>query len=243
MMSRTRVRAIYRKELRDYLRNRQMVVSMAILPLVFSLYPAIQIFGLPTSVAGDLVHKQPLIYMLGIPAIVPSVIAAYSVAGEREQGTLEPVLATPIRADEFLLGKALAALVPSLVVSFGVFGVFAAAIGAFSQPPVAAAVLRGPAVAGQLLFTPLIAALSIWAGMAISTRTSDPRIATQFSALATFPLIAASTTAAVGGFHVTPRLALAFGIALLLLDCLGWRVVARMVDRERLVTGTRARAG
>ena len=238
-MNAGRVRAIFRKELREFRRNRQMVISMAVLPVFFSVYPAIQIFALPTSVAGELAHKQPLIYMLGIPAIVPSVIAAYSVAGERQQGTLEPVLTTPVRADEFLLGKAAAVLLPSLAVAYGVFGLFVVAIEVFSQPPVAAAVLRGPVVAGQLVFTPLIAGLSIWAGIAISTRSTDPRTATQLGALASFPLIAVTTIAAVGGFHVTPRLALTFGVLLVLLDCLGWRVVAPLVDRERLVTGAR----
>lgn len=238
-MNAGRVRGIFRKELREYMRNRQMVVTMGVLPAFFSVYPAIQIFALPSSVASDLAHRQPLIYMLGIPAIVPSIIAAYSVAGERQQGTLEPVLTTPVRDDEFLLGKAAAALLPSLVVSYGVFALFVLAIEVFSHPGVAAAVLRGPAVAGQLVFTPLIAALSIWTGIAISTRSSDPRTATQLGALASFPVIAVTTTAAVGGFHVTPRIALIFGVSLLVVDCLGWRIVAPMLNRERLVTGAK----
>ena len=47
-----RVRAIFRKELRDYRRNRQIVVSMAVLPLVFSVYPSIELFALPASSSG-----------------------------------------------------------------------------------------------------------------------------------------------------------------------------------------------
>jgi lambda repressor-like predicted transcriptional regulator len=49
-----------------------------------------------------------LLYLVVIPAFVPSTLAAYSVVGEREQGTLAPVLITPIRREEFLVGKALA---------------------------------------------------------------------------------------------------------------------------------------
>jgi hypothetical protein len=37
--------------------------------------------------------------MLVIPVMMPSVVSAYSVVGEREQGTLEPVLITPIRRE------------------------------------------------------------------------------------------------------------------------------------------------
>lgn len=160
-MSATRVRAIFRKELRDYRRNRQIVTSMAVLPLIFSVYPSIQILALPASSAGVLLGKQPLVYMLALPAIVPAVVAAYSVAGERQQDTLEPVLTTPIRREELLLGKALAALLPSLAVSYGVFGIFAAAMALFAQPPVASALLRGPALLAQLLFTPLVAAFDL----------------------------------------------------------------------------------
>jgi ABC-type Na+ efflux pump permease subunit len=238
-MSARRIRAIFRKELREYRRNRQIVVSMAVLPLLFSVYPIIQIFALPESASGALLHKQPLLYMLAIPAIVPATVAAYSVAGERQQATLEPVLTTPIRREEFLLGKALAAIVPTLAVSYGVFGVFVAAIELLAQPSVTSAVLRGPELLGQLLYTPLVAALSIWAGIAISARSNDSRVATQLSVLASFPIIAVTTVISVGAVHVTLRPALVLGAALLLIDCLGWRIVSPMFDRERLITGTR----
>ena len=239
-MSARRVQAIFRKELRDYRRNRQIVVSMAVLPVLFSIYPSIELFALPASSSGVLLHKQPLVYMLAIPAIVPAALAAYSVAGERQQGTLEPVLTTPIRAEELLLGKALAVLLPSLAISYGVLGVFVAAIERFAQPPVATALLSGPELLAQVLFTPLVAALSIWAGVAISTRSSDPRVATQLSVLARAPVFAVTTAISTGGFHVTLGLALGLGAALLLVDSLGWRIVAPMLDRERLITGTRS---
>ena len=40
------------------------------------------------------------------------------------KGTLEPVLATPIRRQELLLGKALAALLPSLAVAYALYGLY-----------------------------------------------------------------------------------------------------------------------
>jgi ABC-2 type transport system ATP-binding protein len=158
----------------------------------------------PASAAGTLAHGQVLVYMLGIPALVPATFASISVAGERQQGTLEPVLTTPIRREEFLLGKALAALVPAISVSYGVFGVFVAAIELFAQPAVASAVLRGPELIAQVLFTPLVAALSIWIGIAISARSNDPRVAAQLSVLASLPSIVVTTLIATGKIHVTP---------------------------------------
>ena len=239
-MSTARIWAIARKELREYRHDRQIVTTMSVLPLVFSVLPSLQIFALPASSAGTLAHRQPLVYMLALAAIVPGTVAAYSVAGERQQGTLEPVLSTPIRAEEFLLGKAIAALLPSLAISYGVFGVFVAAIEFLAQPGVASAVLHGPEVLAQLLFTPPVAALSIWIGIAISSRSSDPRVAAQLSTLASIPTVVLTTTIAVGGIHATYRLAVLLGVALLVFDGLGWRLVSPLFNRERLITGTKS---
>ncbi len=239
-MNATRIRAIIRKELREYRHNRQIVATMSILPLLLSAYPALEIFALPSSVAGDLAARQPLIYMLALPAVVPGTVASYSVAGERQQGTLEPVLSTPIRAEEFLLGKAIAALIPSLAISYGVFAVFVAAIEFLSAPAVASAVLQGPEVLAQLVFTPPVAAFSIWVSTAISSRSSDPRVAAQLSTLASVPTIVLTTVISLGGIHGTLRLALVLGAALLMVDVLGWRLVSPLFDRERLITGTKS---
>ena len=38
--------------------------------------------------------------------------------------------------------------------------------------------------------------------------------------------------------HPTLGLGLAVGAGLLLVDCLGWRLVSPMFDRERLITGS-----
>jgi ABC-type Na+ efflux pump permease subunit len=238
-MSATRVRAILRKELREYRRNRAIVVTMAVVPLIFLIEPLVQIFNLPASSAGTLLHKHPLLYMLGIPAITPALIAAASVVGERQQGTLEPVLTTPIRREELILGKALAVLAPALVVSYAVFGLSVAGIELFAQPSVAAAVLRGPDLLAQVLFTPLLATWSIWVAMAISARSSDFRAAQQLSTLASLPTVIVSALVSFDVIHATLGLALGLGAALLLLDRLGWRVVSALFDRERLITGTR----
>lgn len=239
-MSRTRIRGIFRKELREYRRNRQIVVTMAAFPLFFSIYPIVEIFSLPASAAGALGGKEPLIYMLGVPALAPGMVAAYSVAGERQQGTLEPVLTTPIQAAEFLIGKALAACVPALMVAYGVFGIFVAAIEVLAQPGVASAILNGPEVLAQLIFTPPVAVLSIWIGTVISTRLNEPRAASQLSVLVSLPVIIVTTAIAVGGIHGTLHLAMTLGAILVVLDVLGWRFVSPLFNRERLITGTRS---
>jgi ABC-type transport system involved in multi-copper enzyme maturation permease subunit len=161
------------------------------------------------------------------------------VVGERQQGTLEPVLTTPIRREEFLLGKALAALVPSVATSLAVYAFFLACIELFARPAVASALLRGPELLAQLLFTPLLAGWSIWVGMAISARSSDVRVAQQLGMLASLPSVAVTSLIAFNGIHATLDLALSLAAALLVLNGLGWRIMSATFDRERLITATR----
>ena len=202
-------------------------------------FPLIEVLALPASAASVLLNGDPLVILLGIPALVPSVVAGYAVVGEREQGTLEPVLTTPIRREELLLAKALAALVPSLAVAYAVYAFFLACTKLFAQPAVASAVLQGPDLLVQVLFTPLLAVLSIWVGIAISTRSSDVRVAQQLGALAGLPVLLVAYLIAFSVIPATLGLALGIAAALLVLDGLGWRLVSAAFDRERLITDTR----
>jgi ABC-2 type transport system permease protein len=162
------------------------------------------------------------------------------VVGERQQGTLEPVLTTPIRREEFLLGKALAALVPSVVVAYAVFAFFLACVALFARPGVASALIQGPDLLAQLLFTPLLATWSIWVGIGISARSSDVRVAQQFGVLASLPPAFVAVLIALNVIQPTLSLGLVLGAVLLLGDVLGWRITAAAFDRERLVTGTKS---
>jgi ABC-type transport system involved in multi-copper enzyme maturation permease subunit len=237
-VSRRRVRAVLRKELREYRHNGFIIWTMAIFPLIFLIQPLVVVFALPASASTDLSREHLLLYMLGIPAIVPAAVAAYSVVGERQQGTLEPLLTTPVRREEFLLGKALAALVPSVTVAYAVYAVFLACVGLFARPAVASSLLRAPDLLAQLLFTPLIAGWSIWVGIAISARARDFRVAQQLGILASLPTAVVAALVAFDVLHPTLGLALGFAAALLAGNGLGWRITAAAFDRERLITRT-----
>ena len=159
--------------------------------------------------------------------------------GERLQGTLEPALTTPIRREEFLLGKALAALAPSLALAYGVFGLFLVIVALFAQPGIAQGLVQGPDLVAQLVFTPPLAILSIWVGLAMSSRASDVRVAQQLHLLASIPTVLVAALAALDVIHPTLGLAIGLGAAVLLGDVVGWRVVAALFDRERLISGAR----
>ncbi|MGA7986924.1 MAG: ABC transporter permease subunit [Candidatus Dormiibacterota bacterium] len=239
-ISRRRVGAIFTKEVREYRRNVAIVVTMAVLPLIFIVPPLIGILELSNASSSALLNGDPLAYLLGIPAVVPAVIAGYAVVGERQQGTLEPVLTTPIRREEFLLAKALAALIPVVVVSCLVFLVFVVCVELFAQPAIRSSAFSGPELLAQLIFTPLIAAWSIWLGIAISTRSNEVRVAQQLGILASLPTVAVTTLVAYSVIPVSPQLVIGFAVVLIVLDRAGWRFVSAMFDRERLIVATRA---
>lgn len=238
-----RVRAIMVKELTDYRRNRfVMVFTMTILPLIFIVGPTIQLLNAPAAAASSKLDTRvgvSLLYLMLIPAIVPSTLSAYSVVGEREQGTLEPILITPVRREEFLIGKALAVLVPTLLVAYIIFGVFLAVAALFAHTGMRSAIFSGSHIPVQLLFTPLLAGWSIWVGIAISARSSDVRVAQQLSVFANIPPIAIVALMSFNVISTSATVAVLLAAALLAVDALGWRAVAAMFDRERLITGTR----
>jgi ABC-type transport system involved in multi-copper enzyme maturation permease subunit len=242
-LSVARIRAVVARELRDYRRNRFIATTMAITPILFMVAPIVTIFSLPADAAAhrlDAAVGVSVLYLTLIPALVPAVVASYAIVGEREQGTLEPVLTTPLRREELLLGKALAAFLPTLAISYVMYGIFLACAGLFAHQNVADDVFETGRVLAQILFTPLLAGWSIWAGIAISTRTSDVRVSQQLSTLVSLPPLA--VTALMGFGVITPSLtlALALGAALLAIDIAAGRFVAAIFDRERLVTGSRA---
>ncbi len=121
------------------------------------------------------------------------------------------------------------------------YAVFLAAVALFAaaRRRIGASCSR-PTSLAQLLFTPLLAAWSIWVGIAISTRSSDVRVAQQLSLLASLPSSLVTSLIAFDVIHADarpcgrPRVALA-----------AWPTSSAggssspMFDRERLITGSR----
>jgi ABC-2 type transport system permease protein len=237
--SASRVAAVMGKELAEFRRNRLIVASTVILPVMFLVSPTVSILLIKASTPSTTLDQRvdaSLFIPLLIPVLVPALLSAYSVVGEREQGTLEPTLTTPVSRAELLIGKAVAIFLPAVTIAYLMFGVFVAITQVAARPAVAAAVRHAPQLPAGLIFIPLLAAWAIWAGLAISSRVSDTRVAQQLSVLGSLPPVA---LAALMSFHVispTFGLAAALADALLAVDVTACLAVARLFDRERLVT-------
>jgi ABC-type Na+ efflux pump permease subunit len=181
------------------------------------------------------------VLLLVAPALLPAVIAAYSVVGEREQGTLEPLLTTPLRREELLLGKALGVVVPAVGIAYVLFAVIQICARLFaSNAAVVSALGQGPHILAEILFAPLLAGWSIWVGIGISTRATDVRVAQQLGTLSSIPPLAVAALVSFNVFTPSVTLAVVFALVLLAADVILFGIVASLFDRERLITGARA---
>lgn len=234
-----RILAVMRKELREFRRNKFVIVTMIVMPIVFLVIPMANVLtigqGMSTGAVRAIVGGANLTFFL-VPLILPTVISGYAVIGEREQGTLEPVLSTPVREEEILLGKALAAIVPSVAIAYGLFAAYAIVVRLAAVPSVVDVVWRPAQVVAVVLFAPLLSAFSIWVGLAISVRATDVRVAQQLSGLAMVPMLGLITVFTFSSISGSVGLAVAGAAVLTVLDLGAWRLVSRMFDAERLLT-------
>jgi ABC-type Na+ efflux pump permease subunit len=242
-VDRGRLAAVVHKEFRDYRRSRSIIGTMLVLPLIFLLEPLVIIFRIGPSVSAAVVERSvgsTFLLLLIAPALVPAVIAAYSVVGEREQGTLEPLLTTPLRREELLLGKALAAIVPSVGIAYFLFAVIEVSARLFAaNPAVSPALAQGPHILAEVLFAPLLAGWSTWVCTGISARSSDVRVAQQLGTLASLPPLGIVALISFNVVVPSLRVAVLFALVLLAADVALWRAVSAMFDRERLITGVK----
>ena len=142
-----KIKVIFRKEVKELLKNKEILVTVIIMPIIFSLLIPMSMITLNLAEdqeipEGDQVPEifrnlasfwdestdlqkvsivqanLYLAFLIMIPMMVPMAISSDSVAGEKERKTIEGLLAAPITKEEILLGKALAAAVPSIVISW-----------------------------------------------------------------------------------------------------------------------------
>ncbi len=236
-----RLGAVLHKEFREYRRSPFIIVTMGLAPLIFLVEPLLTIFRLAPSVSAskvDVAVSGTFLVLLIAPALLPAVIAAYSVVGEREQGTLEPLLTTPLRRDELLLGKALGVVAPAVGIAYVLFAVIQVCAHLFaSNPAVVSALAAGPHIVAEILFAPLLASWSICVGIGISTRATDVRVAQQLGTLSSVPPLAIVALVSFNVFTPSVTLAAVFALILLIADVIMFRVVVALFDRERLITG------
>lgn len=174
-------------------------------------------------------------YLLLIPTMIAISFATFSIVDEKTSGSLEPLLATPVRTWELLLGKALAGAVPALVVTWACAGVFLLALVGLGWGHLLSLVLTTSWFFSLFLLTPVVALLSFLLGIIGSSRAKDAKGAQNIALVIILPVLALIGIQ-IGGvvwFTTIPTLVLAVAIGVL--DLLVLRLATSLFQRESIV--------
>ena len=133
-----------------------------------------------------------------MPAYIPLSIATFSIIGEKQARSLEPVLAAPIRTVELLAGKAIAALVPGVLAGWVTYLVFVALASIVYGPTLLGVVTDSSWLVGVFVLGPAVGLSSVVAGVIVSARVNDPRVAQQIGGIIIVPIIAVILLQATG---------------------------------------------
>jgi len=173
-----------------------------------------------------------------IPLIVPITIASYSIVGEKQQRSLEPLLATPIKTWELLLAKALSAAIPGILSTWWGFALFVLAGRFFASDDVYNRLLLSPAwLLAIVLLAPLFTLCAVGLGIIISSRVKDPNSAQQLGSLLILPIIALQIAQVSGAVHVGVGVILTIAFAVGLFDLFLLSAAVRLFRREEILTG------
>jgi ABC-2 type transport system permease protein len=252
---------IVRREWLELGRQRGLVLGLSLMPMVLTLLPIIISYAVqympesfeqplpfekinPAFVGMTQVERQQTfigqtfaVILLLIPLIVPSIIASYSIIGEKVARTLEPVLATPVTTGELLFGKCLAAGVPAVIITWICGTIF---IAGLSLVTVSRAVFVAVVSPGWLivlmLCVPLIVMIAVTAMVAISSRVNDPRTAQQLSAVGVIPVLSIVLGQLAGLLVLSPLFALAAAAILAVLALASINLAIRMFQRDVILT-------
>lgn len=192
---------VTKKDLSVIRRNKYVFYSLIAMPLVLGVVlPTVFIFAMGAG-ADQLTHEEVLqtayqianlgtMYFVLIPAILPSIIASYSIVGEKIEKSLEPLLATPTTDGELLLGKSLASFVPCMAVTYLAAAIFVPIIDFWSYSTLGILLLPNLYWALMLfVITPLACIMSVEANIIVSSKVSDIRAAQQLGGIVVLPLI------------------------------------------------------
>lgn len=184
------VMVIARREVRDQFRDWRIIFPILGLTVFFPFlmnFTASQMLGFVNKYGAAIIGERLIPFLLMIvgffPISVSLVIALESFVGEKERGSIEPLLNTPLKDWQLYLGKLLAATVPPLVSSYLGMAVYVSGL-VFSRIP-----LPQPPLFILVLFITTIQAVMMVAGaVVVSSQTTSVRSANLLSSFIILPV-------------------------------------------------------
>ncbi|MBK8901599.1 MAG: ABC transporter permease [Anaerolineaceae bacterium] len=259
-----KIKTIIDKEWAEVFKNKLVLFSVAFLPIILTALPLITLYsmrglgaeemGVDTSAAPDEFFGElcvglseadcTQVYMLNIftllfmilPVMIPVTIAAYSIVGEKTTRSLEPLLATPITTAELILGKAIAAVLPAVVVTWISYAIYMVAVRLMSSAAVSGQLMQPMWLLAVFVVGPLLAVMAVCAAMMISSRVTDPRTAEQLAGAVMMPIILLILGQSFGLFLLSSELVAIAAVVLVVLDAALIYLTVRMFERETILT-------
>ncbi len=229
------------KDFKTYKKKRSIFYSMIGFELLISIGLPLLILFMSTKPAAAaslpvFIKAFSFWFVIG-SALMPVVIASYSLVGEKVQKSLEPLLATPTTDEEILAGKSLAAFLPAMLAIYTGALFFTVLVDIFAYNTLQ--YLYYPnwdMVITLLLLAPLACLLGVGFNVLVSSRSNDVRAAQQLGSLVVLPFAAVYFLSEFKAMTLdTPTLLIIAGI-LLVLDGIVFYLVKATFQREKILT-------
>ena len=182
------------------------------------------------------IFQQFLVLLVMAPIAGSMSVAAYSVIGEKQARTLEPLLATPITTFELLVSKVLSSLLPALVLTTACFGIYLAGAAIFARPGVYATLLTARSLGVVFLLGPLAALAALQLAVCVSSRVNDARSAQQIGALIVLPVAGLLVAQLTGTIALTLPLIAFIALMLAGINAGLMLIGIALFDRESILT-------
>jgi ABC-2 type transport system permease protein len=195
-----KVKLILRKELGEIFQQRALIYSLCVVPLIIVILAGVVLYTTHTSLlklppstqvnaitaiktAQVSVGNLFRMYLLIEPLFIPAMIAAYSIVGEKNSHTLEPLLAAPLETWQLLMAKSLSAMIPAILATWISAGLFSAELVIFTLPGVIGQVITPAYLVLLLLTAPVLTLTPVALTVMASSRFNEPRAAAQVSSV------------------------------------------------------------
>ncbi|TET11152.1 hypothetical protein E3J84_03220 [Candidatus Aerophobetes bacterium] len=178
-------------------------------------------------------------YLLLIPALIAMSLATFSIIEEKQTRTLEPLLVTPVRTWELLLGKSLAGAILALFMSWFCAGIFLIATMWMGSANLLESVWNAQWLISLFLLVPLVSLLSFLLGLIASSKAHDAKSAQNIALVIVLPVLAIIGVQLTGFLVFTPARLLILSIVVGMVSLLVLRVAVRLFQRESIVVAWR----
>ena len=174
-------------------------------------------------------------FFLLIPVMAASTISADSFAGEKERGTLESLLFSPISVDVLFIGKVLASFLPAIGLAWGTFLLTVITVNAIAWPwmgQVFFPTLNWLPL--MLLVIPLLSLATIFLTVFVSARVRTFQAAYQLGGIVSLPVIGLVVGQLTGVLFLSMTVIILIAAALLVLNIILLFMLRGFLDRPAL---------